>query len=368
MCDNKTDVVVIDNGSGLIKAGFAGDFDPQFVFPSVIGRPLHSGVLVGIGHKDAYVGEEMQINRNILTLNYPIQRGIITDFDDMEKIWNYAFYNGLNVDPEKHAVLLTEAPLNPKSDREKMTEIMFEKFNTPAVYVAVQAVLALYASKRTSGIVLDSGYDVTHAVPVFQGYALSHAISRVDFAGHQLNGYLTKLLNEKNCKFTAEDYETVREIKEKFCFISPDFEYEKDAVESFKLPDGQVIEIGTESFHCPEALFKPSLIGIDGYGVQEAIYKSIMRCNVGFHKDFYTNIVLTGGNTMYRGIVDRLHKEITALAPSKMEIKIHAPLERKQTVWIGGSVLGSISTFSQMCISDEDYKEFGAGIVHSKCF
>jgi actin-related protein len=366
MCDNKTDVVVIDNGSGSIKAGFAGDFDPQSVFSSVVGRPAHPGVMVGIGQKDAYVGEEMRINRDLLTLKYPVQRGIVTDFDDMEKIWNYAYYNKLRVAPEEHSVLLTEAPLNPKTNREKMTEIMFETFNTPAIYVAVQAVLALYASKRTSGIVLDSGYNVTHAVPVFQGYALPHAVSRVDFAGHQLNEYLMRLLNEKDCKLTAEDYETVREIKEKLCFISPDFEHEKAVAESFKLPDGQVVEIGNESFHCPEALFKPSLTGIDTRGLQEAIYKSIVRCDVGFHKDFYTNIVLTGGSTKYRGIVDRLHKEITA--PSKMEIKIHAPLERKQTVWIGGSVLGSISTFSQMCISEKDYEEFGAGVVHSKCF
>jgi len=371
--------VVIDNGSGILKAGFAGTDKPQCAFNSYIGRTKHTRCMVGAIDNDIYVGDLVDQHKGLLKIQYPMEHGIITNWQDMDKIWTYT-YKCLNVPSEEHPVLLTEAPLNPLKNREKAAEQFFETYNVPALFVSLQAVLSLYAYGETTGMVVDIGDGVSHTVPIVKGFAIQNAIMRMNLAGRDITEYLQILLMKAGYDLhTSAEKEIIRGIKEEVCYVAFDPELEEKSVKSidsrdkikvkYKLPDGNIIEIGPERFRAPEILMQPNLIGEEYQGLHHMVVNSITKTDTDLRKQLYEKIYLSGGTTLLPGFGDRLINEIKLLKPSnELRVRIYAPKERRFGCWIGGSILASLPTFKKMWVDHKEFKEEGFGILHKKTF
>jgi actin-related protein len=336
---------VIENGPGHIKAGFANETRPRISVPSTV--TLANGSTVNA-----------------------IEYGLVTNWEGMQKIWSQIF-SQLGVDSSAQPVLLTEPPLNPKANREKAAQIMFETFKVPNMYMIINAVLALYQSDRLTGIVLHLGYDVSHTVPIYEGVPLPHALLRLDIGDRDLNDYLAKLLTARGYRFSTEqDKAALPAMKNACCHVARDFEQEMAAgcsPKTFTLPSGAQVNLGNEQINCPEVYFQPVLIGKEIAGIHETAYNSIFRCDFDIRKSLYENIVLAGEGSLLTGIEARLQSEMSALTPSSMKSNLIAPAQRQTSVWLGGAKLAMRDDFN-LWISLAEYAQFGAGIVQQKCF
>jgi len=371
MSDNPA--IIIDNGTGYTKAGIAGEEGPKGVFHACVGYPKNQSAMVGGEQCDFYVGEQAIAKRGVLELRYPVENGIVKSWDDMEKIWRHTFTNVLRVEPSENNVLLTEAPMNPKENREKMTQLMFDTFNVKGLYIAIQAVLSLYSAGKFTGIVNDSGDGVSHFVPIYDGYALPHAVKRLDIAGRNVTEQFTKLLTEIGCQFsTTAEKDIAKDIKEAHCYVALDYEAEKDKCQkiNYTLPDGKVITFDTQAYRAPEILFQPKLCGKEGSGFGLMCYESVQACDIDLRKELFQNIILSGGTSLLKGLPERLEKDVKGRVEEAMkgEVKVIASPDRKFSVWLGGSILSSITTFATSWVTAEEYAESGASIVHKKCF
>jgi actin-related protein len=370
-------VCIIDNGSGHVKAGLSGGDAPTCVFPAVVGRPRHGSAMAGAEHKEEYIGDAAISKRGVLTISYPVEHGIVKDWNEMEKVWNHTFYDQLRINTEEHAVLVTEAPMNPLKNRERMVEMLFEKFSVPAAYVVIQAVMSLYSVGKTTGCVVDSGDGVTHTVPVYEGYSLPHAIQRIDLAGRDLSEYFCTVLTEQGLAMgSSSERDIVRNMKESHCYVAQDYDAElkkaqdnpTDIEKIYELPDGNKVNLVKERFKVPELLFNPMLNHQEKPSMHDATYKCIQSCDIDLRRDLYRNIVLSGGNTMFPGMAERLTNEIKALVPQKVEVKVNASPQRRYMVWMGCSIVAQLSTFHNMLIMKSEYDEHGPSFVHRKCF
>uniref|UniRef100_A0A673BYY2 Zgc:101810 n=1 Tax=Sphaeramia orbicularis TaxID=375764 RepID=A0A673BYY2_9TELE len=375
-----------DTVNKFVKCGFAGSNFPDHIFPAMVGRPIiRSTTKVGNYElKDLMVGDEASECRSMLEIAYPMENGMVRCWDDMLHLWDHTFGpDRLDINPSECKILLTEPPMNPTKNREKITEIMFEKYQFHGIYVAIQAVLTLYAQGLLTGVVVDSGDGVTHICPVYEGFSLPHLTRRLDIAGRDITRYLIKLLLLRGYAFNhTADFETVQMLKEKLCYVGYNIEQEQRLatettylVESYTLPDGRQVQVGGERFGAPEALFQPHLINVEGAGVAELLFNTIQAADIDLRADFYKHIVLSGGTTMYPGLPSRLEREIKQLylervldgdtqKLSKFKIRIEDPPRRKHLVFLGGAVLANImKDKDSFWLSRDEYQEKGLGVL-----
>lgn len=382
--------VVCDNGTGYVKVGWAGDNFPSHIIPSMVGRPImrFEEDFKEVQLKDIEVGDRASEYRSMLQINWPVEEGIVRNWNDMQHLWDHVFKEQLKIqDFGEHKVLLTEPPMNPLENRKKMFQHMFETYGFQATQVQVQAMLVLYAQGLLTGVVVDSGDGVTHLIPVWEGTVLPLLIKRLNVAGRHITRYLIKLLQLRGYSFNrTADFETVRQIKEELCYVGYDLDVEKrlalettSLMAKYTLPDGRVIKLGRERFEASEVLFDPSLIGLEDAGVHTMLFNMIQKeADIDLRPDLYKHIVLSGGSTMYPGLPSRLEKEMRELylkhvcngdrtRLEKFKLNIEDPPRRKHMVFLGGSVLADIMKDKEnFWVTKQEWAEHGENILVRK--
>ncbi|KAK8440288.1 hypothetical protein B9J08_03387 [Candidozyma auris] len=406
-----TPAVVMDNGTGLTKLGFAGNDSPSFVFPTAIatatsagksGKSAGSSALSskrGLEDLDFFIGDEAlsAATGPKYSLSYPIRHGQIENWDHMERFWENSIFKYLRCEPEDHYFLLTEPPLNPPENRESTAEIMFESFNCAGLYIAVQAVLALAASWTSSkvqdrsltGTVIDSGDGVTHVIPVAEGYVIGGAIKNIPLAGRDITLFIQSLLRDRGEADTS--LQTAEKIKQQFCYVCPDMvkefkkfdQYPQEKFAQYIVETVQrksVVDVGYERFLAPEIFFNPEICSSDFLTPLPTVVDQVVQSSpIDVRKKLYKNIVLSGGSTMFKDFGRRLQRDIKALVNERIElseklsgvkstgvdVQVISHKRQRNAVWFGGSLLAQTAEFKSYCYTKQDYDEYGPGIVRN---
>lgn len=377
----------------MIKAGFAGEKEPSVMFPTLLGRPMlrydsaPTDGVAGGALQDLMIGDEANAMRAMLDITHPIQNGVVQNWQDMEAVWDYTFARlGVGESTHDYKIVQTEAAMNPPRNREAILETMFEKYRFQGVNVSVQAILALASQGLTSGFVVDSGDGVTHLVPVTEGYVDPYLVQRVNLAGRHVTKHLMKLLvGQGQALNSTADFETVREVKQRLCYVAADPVAERRLAREttvvdriYTLPDSRTMRVGAERFLAPEILFDPSLQGggSDGEGLAELIFSTIRKSDMNVQKDYFGHIVLSGGTTMFPGLSTRLEKDLRQLylervlkgdkeRARRFRCYVEDPPRRQHMVFHGGSILAdSYDPNSEWWISRKEYEERGKSCVH----
>lgn len=365
--------VVLDNGSSACKVGFAGDREPSAVVPAVAGNPRVALQQVGGTGTRVKVGDKA-LNDPSLRLSHPIEHGVVTNWEELEELWREAFAQ-LEVCPAQHPVLLTEAALNPKVHREMMAMLLFEDFQVPAVHVALSGALGLYATGGHSGLVVEVGDGVAQTVPIYDNYIVPHAVHRVDMGGRDLTEHMATMLRDRDyLDASFHGTAAVRGLKEQHGYVAQNFSQELSVAslaekeQSYILPDGKSIMVtDAELIRCPEVLFQPALALLkEDNGIHQMAFKSIRACDVDVQRTLAGNIVLSGGSTMFRGMRERMLKELSTLLPSSTQARVALVPEPMHGAFLGGSILSSLGSMQSNWISREDYEEQGVSVIHTR--
>lgn len=365
--------IVLDNGSLKIRAGFAGDEEHKVEMVNVVGRAKARQVP---STGENYVGGEALSQVGLqLQHDCPVQKGVVTNWEDMQTIWQYIFDKELAIKDSmsEHPILVTEPLLDHPPNRKKMSELLFEVFNFPALYIARQSVASMYATGETTGLLLQSGDGVTEVMAMVEGFMLPESVQRFALAGADMTAYLaSKLTHQSDSPLgrTTADPAVVRDIKEKLCYLTYPQLVEPPTEEetSYQLPNGEKLQMSpANAASIFEAMFQPEVLTGEMDGVQQTLHTAVNKCDIDSRKKLWGNIILAGGNTMAKGFAERLKAELAPLVPSTVTINVKAPEERQFSAWKGASLMASLPTFQQLLVSKAEYEESGMDIVNRKC-
>ena len=372
---NKYSTVVIDAGSGLVKAGFGGEDGPRSIFNSIVGTPKQMGLMVGMELQERYVGDDAISKYEIMNFSYPIKRGEVTDWDKFENLMHYLLYSEMKVVPEEVSILITESPRTSRENREKLTEILFETFNVKRLHIANSSMVGLFSYGKTSGLIVDSGFNITSTVPIYEGYPLSHASIRINIGGEDLSKNLLSMIQD-NLEETYVDIKgriLADDIKEKLGYLllnQDDGDDVKDV--TYELPDGKKIELSKELYKANEILFNPDEEVKKENGLlslKNMVIDSINKCDNEIKSDIKENICLTGGTTLLKNFPEKLKNELSDSSEGT-NFNLSAEQERLFSTWIGGSIVSSLDNFQFMWVNKKEYNDNGKNllVIDSKCF
>ncbi len=361
--------VIIDCGSGYCKAGYSGYIEPSVLIPTAVWHPQSNNMITTDDQSSLLFGNKA-IEAENGVLIHPIQKTKIIEWDDYELFLDNLFKNELKIKTEEYGIFMTEPPMTLKSSRETLTEILFEKFNAPFIFITNGAVLSSYGAFKYSGFVLDCGYDSSTIVPISNGYPYSSCIQTIDVGGKDVSEFLIKLLVKKGYD-EKKIKKYIKEIKENCCYIENDNNKNNKKIKKFNLPDGTEIELDKERILSTEVLFHPEMINKTVGGVANTFCSSVSAIDHLTKKKFEgNNLIIAGGSTLLDGFSDRLKVEIGRYYGGKYKdrMDIINIKERNNLQWIGASTYSLMQIFKGLCTSKDEYNSFGAAAVHNKCF
>lgn len=376
--------IIIDIGSGTVKAGFSGEENPKLVFNNYFGESKYKKVLHTYDKKSAnineqYIGDDCDKYLGLIKLRYPVNRGSFEKDEDILTLFNHIFLKlGLNSQEIKeHPILITEPILNPKSNREKISQILLDKLNIPAIFFASQPILSLLSTSATSGIILESGDGVTQSCFVCEGYSIPCSYERYNYGGKDVTEYLKTMLRKRGYNFyNTSEIKLVNDIKENLCYLEPGKRTEYSNVKKslnrklipYYLPDGNFISIGEERILAPEILFNPEYIGKEYLSFTDMIISSINKIDIELRKKAYESIWLSGGNTAIKDLNEKLIEELKNKFGKTLFINIleNEKINPQYRCWVGGNIISTLEIFKKMWITKNEWNENGNEILHIK--
>ena len=351
--------IIIDLGSSEIKAGFSGEEKPNIIFKSIIGEPKYTKVFSALNKgnqeiKIQNIGDDCFKNIGLLKLRNPINHGILTN----------------------EQLLITEPLLNPYSNREKISNSLFDDLGVPAIFFACQPILSLFSTSSTTGIILESGEGVSQSCIVYEGYSLPNTYERFDYGGGDVTNVLKILMKKKGYQLlNSNEYRFISDMKEKYCFLlsskyNLNFDNVRKALNAQKinyyLPDGTSISLGDERIIASEILFKPELIGKEFLGLSDIILSSINKAEIQLRSKTYENIVLSGGNILMKGLEDKIKDDIIQKSNKIIKVNVNTIKEPQISCWVGGNIISSLDIFNKISITKKEWEEKGNKIIHVK--